>query len=143
MTDRISLVEPYLIPADSNPHPWWSHNPYVLVRVETNEGIVGWGECHVSRFREDAMVATVRSVGDWLIGRPAADIRGALIDTFGAFGQQRPGLEVYGAFAGIEIALWDVLGKTAERACLSTSWRGLSRRGSSLRQHLFTQSSNS
>ena len=53
----------------------------------------------------------VRSVGDWLIGRPAVDIRGVLIDSFGVFGQQRPGLEVYSAFAGIEIALWDVLGK--------------------------------
>lgn len=111
MTDRIALVEPYLIPADSEPHPWWSHNPYVLVRVETEEGVVGWGECHLSRFRENALAAMVRAAGDWLIGRPAGDIRGALIDACGTFGQQRPGLEVYGAFAGIEIALWDILGK--------------------------------
>ena len=34
-----------------------------------------------------------------------------MIDAFGTFGQQRPGVEVYAAFAGIEIALWDILGK--------------------------------
>ena len=111
MADRISLVEPYLIPADPNPHPWWSHKPYILVRVETDDGIEGWGECHMLNFREDALISMVRVVGDRLIGRPATDIRGALIEPFGAFGQQRPGLEVYSAYAGIEIALWDALGK--------------------------------
>lgn len=111
MTDRIALVEPYLIPADPDPHPWWSHNPYVLVRVETSDGVVGWGECHLMSFRSEALIAMVRTVGERLIGRPAGDIRGILTEPFGAFGQQRPGPEVYSAFAGIEIALWDALGK--------------------------------
>lgn len=111
MIDRIALVEPYLFPADLTPHLWWSHNPYVFVRVETGDGIVGWGECHLCGYRADALVAMVRTVGEWLVGRPSGDIRGALTDCFGAFGQQRPGLEVYSAFAGVELALWDILGK--------------------------------
>ncbi len=32
-------------------------------------------------------------------------------DAFGAFGLQMPGPDVYSVFAGIEIALWDILGK--------------------------------
>lgn len=111
MTDRISSVVPYFIPADPEPHPWWSHKPYILVRVETIDGIVGWGECHHLNFREEALLATVRSVAPTVTGRPAGDIRCFLHDAFNSFGQQRPGLEVYAAFAGIEIALWDVLGK--------------------------------
>ncbi len=111
MVDRVALIEPYLIPADANPHAWWSHKPYVLVRMETSEGVEGWGECHLLSFREDALVAMVRTVGERLIGRPAADIRDVMIEPFDLFGQQRPGLEVYSAYAGIEIALWDVLGK--------------------------------
>ena len=111
MTDRIALIEPYLIPADPNPHPWWSHKPYLLVRLETDGGIVGWGECHMLTDREQALAAMVHTVGDKLCGRSATDIKGIHAEAFGAFGQQRPGLEVYSVFAGIEIALWDVLGK--------------------------------
>jgi galactonate dehydratase len=111
MTDQITSIVPYFIPADTAPHPWWSHKPYILVRVETGDGIVGWGECHHLNFREQALVATVRSIASTLEGRPAGDIRCLLQNAFNSFGQQRPGLEVYSAFAGIEIALWDVLGK--------------------------------
>ncbi len=111
MTDRIATIVPYVIPADTRPHPWWSHKAYILVRVETREGIVGWGECHNLTCREEAIVAVVQGIAQTLIGRPAGDIRPLMDDAFNAFGQQRPGLEVYSAFAGIEIALWDVLGK--------------------------------
>ncbi|MEQ8442334.1 MAG: mandelate racemase/muconate lactonizing enzyme family protein [Alphaproteobacteria bacterium] len=111
MTDRIASIAPYLIPADTSPHPWWSHKAYILVRVETSDGVVGWGECHNLTFREDAIAAIVRSIAPTLKGSPAGDIRSLLDAAFNGFGQQRPGLEVYSAFAGIEIALWDILGK--------------------------------
>jgi galactonate dehydratase len=68
----------------------------------------------------------VRSVAATLIGRPAGDIRGVCHDAFNAFGQQRPGLEVYAAFAGVEIALWDALGKRLNapvHQLLGGSWR--------------------
>ena len=111
MADRIASIQPYLIPADPTPHPWWAHKAYVLVRVETQDGIVGWGECHVLTHREPAMVAMIRAVAETLVGQPADDIRALMPMAFHSFGQQRPGLEVYCAFAGVEVALWDILGK--------------------------------
>lgn len=111
MPDTILSIVPYLIPADPNPHPWWVHKPYVLIRVETSDGVVGWGECHHLNFREDALVKLVHAVAPTLIGRSAQDIRSLPQDAFFAFGHHRPGLEVYSVFAGIELALWDALGK--------------------------------
>lgn len=111
MTDRIASIEPYLIPADPKPHPWWSHKAYILVRVETRDGVVGWGECHNLTFREKAIVAVLHAIAPTLIGRSSGEIRGLFEHAYHGFGQQRPGLEVYSAFAGIEIALWDILGK--------------------------------
>jgi len=111
MTDRIASITPYLVPADPTPHSWWSHKAYILVRVETTDGIVGWGECHNLSFREEAIVSIVQSIAPTLKGQPAGDIRTLLHAAFNTFGQQRPGLDVYCAFAGIEIALWDILGK--------------------------------
>ena len=111
MPDTIASIVPYLIPADPNPHPWWSHKPYVLVRIETREGVIGWGECNVLDFREHALTTMVKAVADIVIGRPADGIRAVWNDAHERFGQQRPSLEVYSAFAGIELAMWDALGK--------------------------------
>lgn len=110
MIDRIATITPYLIPGETNPGAWWARKPYIFVRVETTGGVVGWGECHHLNHRERALIGMIRDVGDWLAGRPAGDIRALAGEVFGSFGHQRPGLEAYAAFAGIEIALWDILG---------------------------------
>ncbi len=111
LADQIVSIDPYLIPADTKEHPWWSHKAYILVRVETKNGFIGWGECHNLSFREKAIVKIVQSIAPTLRGRPAGDIRVLSNSAFNNFGQQRPGLDVYCAFAGIEIGLWDILGK--------------------------------
>lgn len=111
MADRIASIVPYLIPADATPHPWWTRKPYVLVRVETKDGVIGWGECHVSTFQVDDLVSMVQSLAPTLVNQPAEDVRALVDRTFSAFDQERPGFEAYSAFAGVEIALWDVLGK--------------------------------
>ncbi len=94
MTDTVAIVTPYIIPAEPITDQWWAHKAYVLVRVETQDGIVGWGECHLLTFREDAMVALLNRLAEWIIGRPAHDIRAFHRDAFGKFGQQRPGVGV-------------------------------------------------
>lgn len=111
MTDTIAAIRPYIVPVDSDPPDWWPGKVYVLVRVETSDGLVGWGECHVGTHREAPLAAMVSAVGDWLRGRPADDIHAISHDAFYGFGQERAGFEVFSAFAGVEIALWDILGK--------------------------------
>lgn len=110
MVDRIASVVPYLIPADPNPHPWWTHKPYLLVRVQTTDGVVGWGECHVSTFKVEDLVSIVQALAPTFVGQPASDIRAALDRAYSTFDQQQTGFEAYSACAGIEIALWDALG---------------------------------
>ena len=109
--DKIVSIDPYLFPAGITEHPWWSHKAYILVRVETKEGFVGWGECHNLSYREEAIVKIIQSIAQALNGKPAGDIRALMDAAFNEFGQQRPGMETYCAFAGIELALWDILGK--------------------------------
>lgn len=111
MTDTIASVSPHIVPAASNPADWWTGKFYVLVRVETADGLVGWGESHVANWRERPLVEMIKAIGEWLDGRPTEDIHAIADDAFNAFGQHRTGFEVHGAFAGIEIALWDILGK--------------------------------
>jgi L-alanine-DL-glutamate epimerase-like enolase superfamily enzyme len=85
----------------------------VLVRVETETGLVGWGEAfghaasHATRAALDTMVAPQ------LIGRDARDIAGIGADLerkLHLFGRSGP---VMFALSGIDIALWDIAGKAA------------------------------
>ena len=73
--DKIVSIDPYLFPADMTEHTWWSHKAYILVRVETKEGFVGWGECHNLSYREEAIVKIIQSLAQALKGKPAGDIR--------------------------------------------------------------------
>ena len=109
--DKIVSIDPYLFPADITEHTWLSHKAYILVSVETKEGYVGWGECHNLSYREEAIVKIIQSIAQALKGKLAIDIRVLINAAFNEFGQQRPGMETYCAFAGIELALWDILGK--------------------------------
>ncbi|MEM7207020.1 MAG: mandelate racemase/muconate lactonizing enzyme family protein [Pseudomonadota bacterium] len=110
-TDIIEKITPYVIPAEPIEEQWWARKAYVLVRVETREGVIGWGECHLLTFRENSIVAMIKRLAEWIVGRPVHNIRDIAQDMFNNFGQRRPSVEVYSAFAGIEIALWDILGK--------------------------------
>jgi muconate cycloisomerase len=81
----------------------------VLVRLETGDGIVGWGEAAsaptMTGETPGSMVAAIRYLADKLEGLPADDIGAAM---------HRAGQYLYGnnsAKAAIEMALWDALGQ--------------------------------
>jgi len=81
---------------------------WTLVRVETDEGIKGLGEC----FFAPGLTSILRSLEPLLIGEDARDIhrlfRKLQLATSGA--GSVAGI-VYNAISGIEAALWDVLGQ--------------------------------
>ena len=100
------------------PHPLfagqpWDHLDILAVKVETDDGLVGWGEAfgHTAIPATKAALDTI--VAPLLIGRDAGDIN-ALTRTIlhGTHLLGRNGPFVY-AFSGVEIALWDLLGKRA------------------------------
>ncbi|UZF91037.1 mandelate racemase/muconate lactonizing enzyme family protein [Bosea sp. NBC_00550] len=84
----------------------------VVVEVETEDDIVGFGEglCRrgaagYARFIEEALVPR-------LLGRDAADRR-ALWKAMRAALSGRPGGQIVEAIAAVDIALWDIAGKQA------------------------------
>lgn len=100
------------------PHPLFAGQPWdrleiLLVRVETDDGLVGWGEA----FGHAAIPATKAAldsiVAPLVVGRAAGDINALTRQVLhGVHLLGRNGPFVY-AFSGVEIALWDLLGKRA------------------------------
>ena len=82
----------------------------VFVKVETDKGIYGWGEAG-GMGRERACEATVQEIKDYFIGQDPGQIE-LLWNTVYRDAYRRPDDTLLNAMAGIEIALWDILGKS-------------------------------
>lgn len=80
-----------------------------FVRVETDEGLVGWGEAVVPG-RAETVAAAVREMLEALTGREANRIED-IWQTLYRGGFFRGGAEAMSAIGGIDQALWDIKGK--------------------------------
>lgn len=95
---KITRMETFQVP------PRW-----LLLRIETDEGHVGWGEPIVEG-RASAVEAAVEELSDYLIGRDPLRIEEHW-QTLTKGGFYRGGPTLSSAVAGIDQALWDIAGK--------------------------------
>lgn len=97
-TDTITRVETFPVA------PRW-----LFVRIETRDGIVGWGEASLEGYA-DVVRAAVDQFADYLIGSDPGRIEDHWqVLTKGQF--YRGGAVLASAVAGVDQALWDIKGK--------------------------------
>lgn len=82
---------------------------WLFVRVETETGLVGWGEATLEG-REHAVAGAIEDFGRVLIGRDARRIR-QMLHLLTRHGYWESGPVISSAVGGVEMALWDLLGK--------------------------------
>ncbi len=98
------------------PAPGWGGRYWILVKLTTDTGIVGWGECYASSVGPDAMRGVIEDVfGRHMQGENPENIELMFRRAYSSGFTQRPDLTVMGAFSGLEIACWDILGKDRDR----------------------------
>ncbi|MEM8577836.1 MAG: mandelate racemase/muconate lactonizing enzyme family protein [Pseudomonadota bacterium] len=98
------------------PAPGWGGRYWILVKLTTDDGITGWGECYAASVGPAAMEAVIRDVFErHMEGRSPEDIEPMFRRVYSSGFTQRPDLTVMGAFSGLEIACWDILGKARGR----------------------------
>lgn len=94
--------------------PWLKMESF-MVRVETDEGLVGWGEGFGHFVNPATEAAVLTQIGPWFLGKDPSDVA-ALMDqahrSFFGFGRHGP---VMYALAAMDIALWDLAAKHAGR----------------------------
>lgn len=98
------------------PAPSWGGRYWILVKLTTDTGITGWGECYASSVGPDAMIHVINDVFE----RYFQDVNPENVEyifrrTYSSGFTQRPDLTVMGAFSGLEIACWDIVGKDRAR----------------------------
>lgn len=98
------------------PAPGWGGRYWILVKVTTDTGIVGWGECYAASVGPEAMRAVIEDVfARHMAGENPENIELMFRRAYSSGFTQRPDLTVMGAFSGLEIACWDILGKDRDR----------------------------
>lgn len=91
----------------------WTHLNHLLVRIDTDQGLSGWGEAFGYNTIPATRAVLERQIAPLVIGRDARDIRGLNADlqkTMHLFGRGGPAMF---AISGVDIALWDLAGKAA------------------------------
>jgi len=83
--------------------------PYVFVKLETNQGVVGWGEATLEG-KASAAMACVMDLKDLIIGSDPMQVEHLWqLMYVGSF--YRGGPVLGSAISGIDQALWDIRGK--------------------------------
>ena len=99
-----------------NPPPGFGGRYFIFVKVTTACGVVGWGEVYAATVGPEAMRAVIADVfGRHMAGEDPENIELMFRRAYSAGFSQRPDPTVMGAFSGLEIACWDILGKARER----------------------------
>ena len=94
------------------PAPGWGGRYWTLVKLTTDDGITGWGECYASTVGPKAMAAVIEDVfARHMAGERPDAIELMFRRVYSSGFTQRPDPTVIGAFSGLEIACWDILGK--------------------------------
>ena len=86
----------------------------LFVKVETDTGLHGWGEAYTLFGRERALEQLIRDLGAYLIGRDPRQIKHFTHALYRDVAIKRGSLDFYAALSGLEIALWDLLGKALQ-----------------------------
>jgi galactonate dehydratase len=98
------------------PAPGWGGRYWTFVKLTTDDGIVGYGECYASTVGPKAMAAVIEDVfARHMAGESPENIELMFRRAYSAGFTQRPDPTVMGAFSGLEIACWDILGKARNR----------------------------
>ena len=104
---KIVKVEPYIMQVHRGPDGKLRGNYYLFCRIQTADGITGWGEG--TNFPKVATIATeIEMIKPYVVGQSAWDIE-KIWHTLYRGRNAMHGSAVQSAISAIDIALWDIV----------------------------------
>ena len=96
----------------ANPPPSFGGRYFVFVKLTTDNGIVGYGEVYAATFGGQTIARMVEDVCErHVVGLDPFRIEHLWRNVYGSGYTLRPDVSLMGVLSGIEIALWDIVGK--------------------------------
>jgi D-galactarolactone cycloisomerase len=102
------VLEAALPEAFAYSRAWYASRMAMIVEIETDAGLVGWGECYGPAW---ITAAVVKSVSPWLLGADPLRTDWLWQETYARLRDHGQKGVVIQGLSGIDIALWDIKGK--------------------------------
>lgn len=109
---KIDTVTTFLVGPKPSSDGWSQGQIVIFVKLETADGLVGWGEAYALSHRQRAIREIILALGDALKDMSDATPRGFLRHVAKPGDSKHPGIDYSCAVSAIEIALWDLFGKS-------------------------------
>ena len=99
-----------------NPPPAYGGRYFVFLKLKTACGIEGVGEVYAATFGPQVIAAAIEDVfARRFAGRDPFRIEAMWRETYGSGFSSRPDLSLMGVLSGLEMACWDIIGKSIDR----------------------------
>lgn len=109
---RITDIKTYIVPmVPAEEGKFNKSKPFLFVKLETNKGIYGWGEPYTLPNRERSIQMHITEMKTQLIDYDPSKIKNFQCWAYNHYGEKRVGIDLYCAISGIEMAMWDIMGK--------------------------------
>jgi galactonate dehydratase len=95
-------------------HPGVGKN-FIFIKLSTDAGITGWGEAYSQSDRDTQIETHVDQLSRYLIDRDPFHIRHFMHVAHEDFATKRSAMDLHCALSGIEIAMWDIVGKALDQ----------------------------
>ncbi len=110
---RLEGLDVFII---GTPPPGWGGRYWIIVKLTTECGLTGYGEVYAAAVGPQTMSMVIDDVFDrHMKGENPENIEMMFRRAYSSGFTQRPDPTVIGAFSGLEIACWDILGKARDR----------------------------
>ncbi len=110
---KIATLETFVV---GNPPPSFGGRYFLFVKLVTDDGIVGVGEVYAATFGPHTLARMVADVFErHVLGMDPFRIESLWRRVYGSGYTLRPDVSLMGVLSGIEIALWDIVGKATDK----------------------------
>ncbi len=110
---KLATLDTFVV---GNPPPGFGGRYFVFVKLTTDCGIVGYGEIYNASFGPDAIIRMTEDFFlRYLEGSDPFAIEAFFRRAHGSGFSQRPDPSVMGVTSGLEMAMWDILGKALDK----------------------------
>ena len=110
---KITGVRTFVV---GNPTPGYGGRYFIFLKLETDAGIEGLGEVYVATVSPQLVAGMVEDVvARHVVGREPFHIEATWRDVYASGYALRPDPTLVGVLSGIEMAMWDIVGKAVAK----------------------------
>ncbi len=110
---KITDIETFVV---GNPPPRAGGRYFIFVKLTTDNGLVGYGECYNATFGPHTVAQMIRDTAErHVLGQDPFHIEQMWRRIYGTGYALRPDISLMGVISALEIACWDIIGKACDK----------------------------